>query len=228
MGDTVLDPQPQTNSTTRVGLGHQAKNEPLAAFFLFTIFATVIGVFFLIKLYAHESIMLWAWEHWLPNLNQEHGKLVIPISLALVVYHRKALAAAPKAGSNWGLIFLVAGFIVLLLGTRASQPRISLFALPLVLGGIVMFLWGKHVARILAFPIAFLVFMIPVGALQQMSFRLQYLITSAVQSLSALVGIKLFAVGTTLRPVHGDWGFEIAEGCSGIHSLIAIVMLTAI
>ena len=28
--------------------------------------------------------------------------------------------------------------------------------------------------------------------------------------------------------MHGDWGFEIAEGCSGIRSLIAMIMLTAI
>ena len=45
-----------------------------------------------------------------------------------------------------------------LLGTRAFQPRISLFALPLVLFGSVLFLWGWPVARILAFPIGFLVF----------------------------------------------------------------------
>jgi len=138
MQETAVEARRETGTSANgswiAAVGQQAKNEPLAAFFVFTIFATVIGVFFLIKLYAGESIMLWAWKHWLPNLNQEHGKLVIPISLALVWYHRKKLAAAPKAGSNWGLLVLGAGFTVLLLGTRASQPRISLFALPLVLG----------------------------------------------------------------------------------------------
>src|SRR5205085_3940243 len=159
---------------------------------------------------------------------QEHGKLVIPISLALVWYHRKQLQAAPKHGSNWGLPILAVGFLILLLGARASQPRISMAALPVLLFGIVIFLWGWRVGRILAFPIAFLVFMVPVGALQQTSFRLQFLITNAVQSLSTALGIKIYAVGTTLRPVNGDWGFDIAEGCSGIRSLIAIIMLTAV
>jgi len=70
--------------------------------------------------------------------------------------------------------------------------------------------------------------MIPVCALAQTSFRLQFLITNAVQALSTLIGIKIYAVGTTLRAVNGGWGFDIAEGCSGIRSLIAIIMLTAI
>ena len=227
--ETLLQSQPgSTALTSENNWIAAAKREPLAALLLFTIAATVIAFFFLIKLYAGAPIMVWAWKHWLPNLNQEHGKLVIPISLALVWYHRKKLQAAPKRGSNWGIPFLVAGIAILLTGIRASQPRISMLALPVVLFGIVLFLWGTKVARILTFPIAFLVFMIPVGALQQTSFRLQFMITNTVQALSNLVGIKIYAVGTTLRPIAGDWGFDIAEGCSGIRSLIAIIMLTAI
>jgi exosortase len=206
----------------------RAKQDPVAALFLFTASATVVAFFFLLKLYAGAPIMVWAWKHWLPNLNQEHGKLVIPISLALVWYHRKRLQAALTRPSNWGVPVLVLGFLIFLTGMRASQPRISMLALPVIIFGIVLFLWGTHVARIVAFPIAFLVFMIPVGALQQTSFRLQFLITNAVQVLSNLVGIKIYAVGTTLRAINGEWGFDIAEGCSGIRSLVAIIMLTAI
>ncbi|MEY2536717.1 MAG: hypothetical protein QOG67_457 [Verrucomicrobiota bacterium] len=172
--------------------------------------------------------MVWAWKHWLPNLNQEHGKLVIPIALGLVWYHRDKLKTAAKEPSNWGLAFLAPGILLVLLGTRALQPRITLLSIPFLIFGVVLFLWGRQVARILAFPIAFLVFMIPVGALAQTSFRLQFLITNTVQAFSNLIGIKIYAVGTTLRAINGAWGFDIAEGCSGIRSLIAIIMLTAI
>jgi exosortase len=172
--------------------------------------------------------MVWAWKHWLPNLNQEYGKLVIPLSLLLVWYHRRRIRSAPKNPSNLGLIFLGAGFFFVLLGTRAMQPRITMLAIPTLIFGVVLFLWGKAVARVLLFPIGFLGFMIPVGALQQTSFRLQFLITETVQRFSNLVGIKVNAVGTTLAPPDGSWGFDIAEGCSGIRSLIAIIMLTAL
>ena len=70
--------------------------------------------------------------------------------------------------------------------------------------------------------------MIPVGALQQATFRLQFLITGAMQLMAPLLALQLNAVGTTLTPADGSWGFDIAEGCSGIRSLVAIVMLTAV
>jgi exosortase len=206
----------------------RAEKNPLAILLLATIAATVVVFFGFLKLYAGESIMVWAWEHWLPRMNQEYGRLVIPISLALVWYHRKRAAAAPKAESNWGLLFLALGFGLVLLGVRAVEPRITMLAIPFLIFGIVLFLWGPAVARILTFPIGFLWFMIPVGALQQTSFRLQFLITGAMQKLSPLIGVKLNAVGTTLSEVGGKWGFDIAEGCSGIRSLVAIIMLTAI
>lgn len=200
----------------------------VTVFLIVTITGTLIVFFGFLKLYAGQSIMVWAWNHWLPNLNQEYGKLVIPISLGLVWYHRKAIAQARKGGSNWGMLFVGAGVVLVLLGIRAVEPRITMFAIPFLIFGIVLFIWGREVARILAFPIGFLWFMIPVGALQQTSFRLQFLITGAMQALSPLIGVKLNVTGTTLNEVTGAWGFDIAEGCSGIRSLVAIIMLTAI
>lgn len=201
---------------------------PAVTVLLLSIGATLIVFFCFLKLYAGQPIMVWAWKHWLPNLNQEHGKLVIPISALLVWYHRKEIRNATKEGSNWGILFVLAGLFLVLLGSRALQPRITMLALPPLIFGLVLFVWGKQVARIVAFPIGFLVFMIPVGALQQTSFRLQFLITGAVQALSGAVGIPVKAEGTTLSAADGAWGFDIAEGCSGIRSLVAIVMLTAV
>jgi exosortase len=203
-------------------------NSSLTFLLLLTIAATLVIFFGFLKLYAGESIMVWAWKHWLPNLNQEYGKLVIPIALGLVWYHRKEIRKANKGGSNFGIIFLFAGFALVLLGVRAVEPRITMLAIPFLIFGVVLFLWGREVARILAFPIGFLWFMIPVGALQQTSFRLQFLITGAMQLLCPLIGIHINTIGTTLSEVSGAWGFDIAEGCSGIRSLVAIIMLTAI
>jgi exosortase len=219
----ISEPPPPTKVfSDRSGLN------PLALVLLSSIGATLVVFFCLLKWYAGQPIMLWAWRHWLPHLNQEHGKLVIPIAIMLAWYHRKELRRVVKQPSNWGAAFLGGGFLLVWLGTRALQPRITMLAIPVLIFGIVLFLWGWPVARIVAFPIGFLAFMIPVGALQQTSFRLQFLITGVVQALSALVGVKINTLGTTLSAQDGSWGFDIAEGCSGIRSLVAIIMLTAI
>src|SRR6476661_7976243 len=81
---------------------------------LFTISATLVLFFGFLKLYAGQSIMVWAWRHWAPDMNQEYCRLVIPISILLAWYHRGRLRAAPKRGSNWGLAVVGAGFFLVL------------------------------------------------------------------------------------------------------------------
>lgn len=161
-------------------------------------------------------------------MNQEHSKLVPLISLGLVWYHRKKIREAEKRGSNKGLVFLGIGIALFLLSARCLQPRFALVSIPFFVYGSVFYLWGKQVARIILFPCAFLVFMVPVAAIEQATFRLQFIITGIVGFLSNLVGIKIQALGTTLTAADGSFNFEIAEGCSGIRSLTAMTMITAI
>ncbi len=161
-------------------------------------------------------------------MNQEHSKLVPFISLALVLYHRDKIRKATKRGANSGLVWSAIGILLFLLSGRCLQPRLALASVPFLIYGAVLFLWGKEVARIVRFPIAFLIFMIPVAAIEQGTFRLQFIITSAVGVLSNLVGIKIDALGTTLTAADNSFNFQIAEGCSGIRSLTAITMVTAI
>jgi len=70
--------------------------------------------------------------------------------------------------------------------------------------------------------------MIPFGALEQATFRLQFLITDAVGFLMRLLNISVLTTGTTLTPTDGSFNFEIAGGCSGIRSLVAMTMITAV
>jgi exosortase len=209
------------------------RREPLVAALIATIVVTFVYFFGFVPLFikgmsAHGvgSTAAWAWQAWTGN--QSHSRLVPLISLALVWYHRNEIKAAEKHGSNQGLVFVALGIGLFLLAARCLQPRIALASVPFLIYGSVVYLWGKRVGRIVLFPCAFLVFMIPVAAIEQGTFRLQFIITSAVGFLSNLVGIKINALGTTLTAADNAFNFAIAEGCSGIRSLFAMVMLTAI
>jgi len=204
------------------------KRNPLHAFLCATLLGTFVYFYGVLRLYAGLDIVHWGMLRWQPIFNQEHSKLVPFVFLFLIWYHRKALAAAKKEGSNWGLLLIAFGCLLYLVGARALQARLALTALPFLFSGLLLFLWGKEVTRILAFTSAFLIFLVPLSAIEQTSFRLQFLITGLVEKLGGFVGINVYAVGTTLRAVDGSWGFDIAEGCSGIRSLIAMVMITSI
>jgi len=115
-----------------------------------------------------------------------------------------------------------------LFSARCLEPRMALIAIPFLLYGSILFLWGKQVARILFFPCAFLVFLIPFGAVEQATFRLQFIITGIVGALANIVGISIHAVGTTLSARDSSFHFEVAEGCSGIRSITALTMLSSV
>src|SRR4029453_14436171 len=143
-------------------------------------------------------------------------------------YHRDKLTAASKRSSSVGLIVAALGVVSFILSVRALQPRLAMFAFPVLVLGSVWFFWGRAVARIFLFPCAFLLFMIPIGGIVQGTVSLQHLVSSVVNIKSGVRGVKIEAAGTTIRSMDGSFNFEIAEGCSGIRSLMAMTMLTAL
>jgi exosortase len=208
-------------------------SKAISIVFLGAIVATLVYFFGFVPLFVKgvftsgvSSAAAWAWQAWTGN--QEHSKLVPPISLALVWYHRKKIKNAEKRGSNSGLLFVAMGIALFLLSARCLQPRFALASIPFLIYGSVLYLWGKQVARIVLFPCAFLIFMVPVAAIEQGTFRLQFIITEIIGFLSNLVGIKIQALGTTLTAADHSFNFQIAEGCSGIRSLTAMAMITAV
>jgi exosortase len=211
------------------------RREPLSAVLIATITATFVYFFAIVPLFVRgtfisgaTSVFGWAWQAWNPGANQEHSKVVPLIFLGLIWYHRKKIAAAPKQGDNRGLFFVAIGIVLFVLAARCLQPRLALGALPFLIYGSVFYLWGKQMARIILFPCAFLIFLIPFGAVEQATFRLQFVITAAIGFLSKLVGLHVDAIGTSLTASDNRFNFMIAEGCSGIRSLTAMAMLTAI
>ena len=206
------------------------RREPLAALLTFACGAALIYFFGFLKIFLNgtTSTAVWAWQAWNPENNQEHSALVLPISLFLVWYHRGELAAARKEPWNPGLAIAALGVGCFVLSARSLQPRIAIFALPVILLGAVAYLWGRPTARVVLFPCAFLLFMIPIGGLVQGTVSLQILVSTVCNALASLIGMKIEATGTTIRSLDGSFNFEIAEGCSGIRSLMAMTTLTAL
>ncbi|MEI6350488.1 MAG: exosortase/archaeosortase family protein [Verrucomicrobiota bacterium] len=203
---------------------------PASAALIAAIVATLVFFFGIIKPFVNgsESAAYWAWLSWNEENELTHGWLVPLATIWLIWVHRDELRRAPKGSSNLGIASVGLAVVLFVLSVRCLQPRLALMSVPFLLYGSTCFLWGRAAGRIVLFPTAFLVFMIPVAALQQATFKLQFVITGLVGILTHSVGIGIQAVGTTLNASDGSFNFEVAEGCSGIRSLTAVAMLTAI
>jgi len=201
--------------------------EPLSAVLLLLNGGVLLYYFCCVPLfhYATETTFRWAWNAW-GAPEQSHGRLVPLISLFLVWREREKMVRGP--GSNRGLLFVAAGISLFIASARCLEPRIALLAAPFLIYGSILFLWGRGVARTFLFPCGLLLFMIPWAAAEQATNRLQFLITGVVGTLANVCGIHTQAVGTTLIADDGSFRFEIADGCSGVHSLTAITLLTAV
>ncbi len=206
------------------------ERDPAAALFIAGIVGTLIYFFGFVPLFTngHLSTFVWAWQAWNPETNYEHAKLM-PLIVAFLVWNsREKLKAAKVGSSGWGWVFIALGLLLFVAGARTLQARLALSSLPFLLFGLVLYVWGKQVARILLFPIAFLFFMVPLNFLTQATARLQFLETGAASAICNFFGLGVYTVGTAVHAVSGAFQFEVDEGCSGIRSLMAIAMLSAI
>ena len=174
-----------------------------------------------------QSALGWLWSAWNGENDFEHGPLFPLIIAGLVVHRFKSLKAAAGAGSAWGLVAVLLGALFYAASYRTLQPRVAIGALPFLLWGSAWYLWGWRVAKILFFPLFFFWLAIPLPGFQQATTHLQLLATSMAHHGAALCGVQTLVQGNMISSVHGGWEpLEIAKGCSGIHSLMALLMIS--
>ncbi len=174
------------------------------------------------------SAVSWIWSAWNDETGYEHGPLAPVVIIGLIIYRLKEIKAAVTQGSHVGLISVLLGSLIYLVAFRTLQPRIVFAALPFLLWGAAHCLWGWRVAKILAFPLFFFFLAIPFPSFQQYTTHLQMLATSMAHHGSSLFGVETYVEGTVILPTKGDWKpLDIAGGCSGIRSLMALLMVSA-
>jgi exosortase len=95
----------------------------------------------------------------------------------------------------------------------------------LVLGGGVLFVLGPEHLRIVAFPLAVLLLMVPLPAIvfNRVAFPLQLFASQFGESVMHAVGVPVLREGNVI--VLANTKLEVAEACSGIRSLATLFTL---
>ncbi|MBN1669607.1 MAG: exosortase/archaeosortase family protein [Kiritimatiellae bacterium] len=191
------------------------------------------------KAFGHSAIG-WMVHRWSGvGGDFSHGWAIPLVSAYLVWRRREELWQAPKAASWFGLAGVVAALLLHVLGYRAQLVRISLLAMISLFFWIPFYLYGRQTARYLFFPCVYLLFCIPLSFLNYLSFPLRVLATKVAANVLNAIGINVVRSGTRIyEVVHAGLGlagatpagfqFEVADACSGLRSLIAMMALTAV
>jgi exosortase A len=156
---------------------------------------------------------------WLGSSNFNHCVLVPVASLLLMWRRRHRLARIPLRASATGVL-LFAGCVALWgVGALGHVSTLQNLAVVAMITAAVWAVLGYAVARDLAFPLAYLVFMVPFG-----EFLMPYLmgLTADMTVFAArLSGVSVYKDGLFFTIPNGS--FRIVEACSGIRMLIASV-----
>jgi exosortase len=165
---------------------------------------------------------------WASNDNYSHGFLIIPVALYLAWERRERLMTAHRDPSNAGLAVLLLGIGALAGGTLGAELFVARSSLIVVLAGITLFLGGYAHLRILAFPLAFLVLMIPIPMIvfNQIAFPLQLLASRFGETTLWLADIPVLRQGNIITLANTT--LEVAEACSGIRSLVSLLTLSIV
>ena len=157
-----------------------------------------------------------------------HGYL-IPLISGFVIWHKRhRLKVLPVAPTSMGLWVLAGGLVLHLFGTWWDVNVVGDVSMLVVLAGLSLYLFGRPVTRALMFPLAFLLFMIPLPkiSLIYVTFRLKLFAARVATEIVDAVGIPVLLHGAFIELPNGV--LEVENACSGLRSLIALTGLGAL
>jgi exosortase len=167
-------------------------------------------------------------RQWATDDDYSHGFFVVPLAAFFAWERRDALVRASRQPSAAGLLVLGASLLCFVAGQFGSELFLTRISLVGVLAGLVLFVLGWQHLRVLAFPLAFLLLMVPLPAIifNHIAFPLQILASRVGETVIAAGGVPVLREGNVLflpgRPL------EVAEACSGIRSLMSLFMLAVV
>lgn len=155
-----------------------------------------------------------------------HGPLIIAAAVMLAWQshrRRKAVEASPARVAGWTVLLL--GLVLMFLARTQGVLTAEAFSIILVISSCVLLTGGWAALRTYAFPIAFLIFAVPMPG---------WLIDSATVPLkvfiSDLVTKSLYAAGYPIAQngvmlMIGSYQLLVKDACSGLNSIFALTAI---
>jgi exosortase len=175
---------------------------------------------------------MWGYEQW------QHCWLVLPAVAFIVYRQRQHLAALPLKGSSFGGVVLASALFFYWAGFRVENYYVGFFSIQLLIGGLILWLGGWRWMWALMFPFLFLGFAWPLYFLENsITFPLRMVMSNTSVAVLNGIGIDVVRQGTGILsapdpllgiPAGKKFSVDVADPCSGIRSLFALMMVSAL
>jgi exosortase len=176
-------------------------------------------------LLVYWPVMTGLAQAWSTDDNYSHGFFIVPLAAYFAWERRAVFQRAAVKPALTGIVLVALSLMLLVAGTLGAELFLSRASLVSALAGIVLFLGGWARLRTLAFPLAFLLLMIPLPALifNKIAFPLQLVASHVGEFGISALDIPILREGNVL--ILANATLEVAEACSGIRSLVSLFTL---
>ncbi len=184
---------------------------------------SVLGLFVVWFFVFYQAIFSAA-RIWYISEIFSHGFFVIPGALYFI-WRERAKLALLQAQPNYWVLFLLLPF--LLLGVLGRSGGIEVFAHIAAFTVLPLMLWlvlGNQIAKVIWFPLCFMLFSIPVG--EELVPFLQQITADIAIYLLNLTSVPSFNTGLYIEIPSGK--FVVAEACSGIRFFVGSLVFGAV
>ena len=155
-----------------------------------------------------------------------HGPIILAIIVWLIWKERAALFTAPSHPARAsGFTVLAIGLLLYVVGRSQEIALFEIGALAPILAGVLLAMHGWPALRAFWFPIAFVVFMVPLPG-----FFVDALTGPLKQYVSVIAEQILYAAGYPIARngvmlTIGQYQLLVADACSGLHSMFSLSAL---
>lgn len=182
---------------------------------------------FLLLIYS--PTIIWMVDRWsAADSYFSHGFLVPAVSLYIVWLKRKRLGNLKKEPLAWGMSLVILGLIIHVLSAFLRVYFSSAYSFLLVLCGLILYFRGWTTLKELAFPVGFLVFMIPLPlvAIVGITFKMKIFAAKCANKIINAFGVRAILEGSIIKMRHTH--VIVEDVCSGLRSLISLLALGAL
>ena len=167
-------------------------------------------------------------SQWNNDQDMGHG-FFVPILAAYIAWQKRSEFLAEPVKPNWlGLALVIYAGVQLCVATLGAELFLARTAIVLSIIGAVLFLGGSKRARVMAFPLFLLFFMVPIPAIlyNQITFPLQLIASRMAEWALMAIGIPVLREGNVLELAGQK--LSVVEACSGIRSLLTLSFLSLV
>jgi exosortase len=173
-------------------------------------------------------VIRWLVGEWLGNDFYSHG-LLVPFISALLAWRlwTRRPPAITTSGNSWaGLALTVGALAVYLLALTQRAYFVASLAMVAIIAGLVWYLLGGTALRRLAFPILFLLFMIPLPFVEPLSVPLAQATGAVAAHTVKLFGVPISINGAQVTLPNAN--LVVGAQCSGLRSIVTLLTLVAL